>query len=472
MTSRQRWTLLTVCLGTFMLLLDITIVNVALPEIQRDLHASFSDLQWVVDAYALTLAALLLTGGSTADLYGRRRVFAIGIVLFTIASVMCGLASSPLALNLSRAGQGIGGALMFATSLALLAQEFHGRDRGTAFGLWGATVGAAVAIGPLVGGVLTEHLGWEWIFFVNVPVGAIALTLTLTRLAESREPTGAGVDWIGVVTFSGALFCLVLALVEANDRGWGSAYILSLFAAAALLMTVFVAAERRVASPMLDLTLLRKPAFAGGAAAAFLLSFSMFAMFLFITLYLQGVLGYSALETGWEFLPLTVVSFFVAPVSGRLAGRVPIRVLLSGGLLLVSIGLLLMHGVGTDSSWTTLLPGFIVAGAGIGMANPQIATTAVGVVPPERSGMGSGINTTFRQVGIATGVAALGAVMQSRVGTPAIQQADPREFVDALNALFVIGSCTALLGAVLAFALVRQEDFVAARPAAEAASAA
>ena len=203
MTSRQRWTLVTVCLGTFMLLLDITIVNVALPEIQRDLDSSFSDLQWVVDAYALTLAALLLTGGSMADLFGRRLVFALGIVLFTLASILCGLAASPLALNISRAGQGIGGALMFATSLALLAQEFQGRDRGTAFGIWGATVGAAVAAGPLAGGLLTEHFGWEWIFFVNVPVGAVALFLTLTRLAESRAPARGRVDWIGVVAFSG-----------------------------------------------------------------------------------------------------------------------------------------------------------------------------------------------------------------------------------------------------------------------------
>src|ERR687884_1987004 len=205
MTSPQRWTLFTVCLATFMYLLDITVVNVALPDIQRELHASLSDLQWVVDAYALMLAALLLTAGSLADLLGRRLVFVTGLVLFTCASLLCGLATSPLFLNLARGAQGIGGALMFATSLALLAQEFQGRERGTAFGAWGATTGAAVAVGPLVGGLLTETVGWQSIFLINVPIGIGAIAVALTRVAESSDPDAAGVDWGGLVTFSAGL---------------------------------------------------------------------------------------------------------------------------------------------------------------------------------------------------------------------------------------------------------------------------
>src|SRR5918911_5718046 len=249
MTSPQRWTLFTVCLATFMYLLDITVVNVALPDIQRELHASLSDLQWVVDAYALMLAALLLTAGSLADLLGRRLVFAIGLVLFTCASLLCGLATSPLFLNLARGAQGIGGALMFATSLALLAQEFQGRERGTAFGAWGATTGAAVAVGPLVGGALTDAFGWEWIFFVNVPIGIATATMVRLRVPESRDPAGKGIDWLGGTTFSAALFLLVIGLIRGNADGWGSARIVSLFVAAAALLVAFVAVAPRRGGP-------------------------------------------------------------------------------------------------------------------------------------------------------------------------------------------------------------------------------
>lgn len=424
MTMERRWhTLVVVCVATFMLLLDITVVNVALPAIQQSLGACFDDLQWVIDAYALTLAALLLTAGSLADRLGRRRLFVAGLGIFSLASLLCGLAETPTSLNVARALQGVGGAVMFATSLALIAQTFSGRERGIAFGAWGATTGLAVAIGPLVGGVLTEAFGWEWIFLVNLPIGLAAIALTLARVDESRDPQARGVDWIGVATFSGALFLLVFALINANEEGWGTVLIVSLLAGAAVLLALFALAESRQDRPMLDLELFRKPTFGGAAIVAFALSASMLAMFLYLVLYLQNVLGYSPLEAGLRFLPVSVVSFVVAAAAGRLTERLPARLFLSLGLALVGTGLLLMRGLEPDSGWTALLAGFILAGAGIGMVNPPLASTAIGVVPPARAGMASGINTTFRQVGIATGIAGLGAIFQAQVRDAFVQLA-------------------------------------------------
>src|SRR4051794_28313235 len=254
--ARKWWTLTAVSVATFMLLLDITVVNVALPSIRDDLGASFSDLQWVVDAYALTLAALVLTAGSLADRLGRRRLFAWGLGVFSAASLLCALSPDPTFLNLARALQGVGGAVMFAVSLALVAQEFPaGRERGTAMGIYGASIGVAVAIGPLVGGALTDGLGWRSIFYLNVPIGLAAIAITYLRLRESRDPNATRVDWPGVASFSAALFMLVLALVRGNDEGWGSTLIVSLFAASAVLLGAFVAIENRVSEPMLPLGL-------------------------------------------------------------------------------------------------------------------------------------------------------------------------------------------------------------------------
>src|SRR5947207_1288165 len=295
--ARKWWTLIAVSVATFMLLLDITVVNVALPSIRKDLGASFSDLQWVVDAYALALAALVLTAGSLADRLGRRRVFAAGLTIFSTASLLCALAPDPTFLNLSRALQGVGGAVMFAVSLALIAQEFPaGRERGSAMGIYGATIGVAVAVGPLVGGALTDALGWESIFYLNVPIGVAAIAITYLRLRESRDPNATRVDWPGVASFSAALFMLVLALVRGNDEGWGSTLIVSLFAGSAALMAAFVATERRVSEPMLPLGLFRRPSFTGVQLAAFAISASGFALFLYITLYLQNYLGYTPLQ--------------------------------------------------------------------------------------------------------------------------------------------------------------------------------
>ena len=441
--ARKWWTLMAVSVATIMLLLDITVVNTALPEIQRDLEASFTDLQWVIDAYALTLAAVVLTAGSLADRLGRRRVFAAGLVVFTVASLLCGLAPDPTALNLARALQGIGGAVMFAVSLALIAQEFPaGRERGTAMGIYGASIGVAVAIGPLVGGALTQGLGWEWVFFINVPIGVAALAVTYLRLRESRDPDADRIDWGGLVTFSGSLFLLVLALVRGNDEGWGSTVIVSLLAGAGLLMAAFLVVERRVAQPMLPLGLFGRRAFTGVQLAAFALSGSMFAMFLYLTLFMQGFLGLSALEAGVRYLPITLITLLAAPVAGALLGKVHARYLLGAGLLLAGIGLLLMTGLKADAEWTTLLAGFLVAGFGVGLLNPVIADVALSVVPKEQSGMASGINDTFRQVGVAVGIAVWGAIFLGRgaskveelaANSPAAAGERPRQLVEAVS---------------------------------------
>src|ERR1700742_1856605 len=333
--ERKWWTLVLVSVATFMLLLDVTIVNVALPDIQRSLHASLSSLQWVVDAYSLMLAWFLLTAGSLGDRLGRPRLFTIGFGIFTVASFLCGISDDPTLLNLARGLQGIGAAGMFATSLALIGQEFHGKDRATAFGVWGATIGGAVAVGPLVGGVITETLGWEWIFFVNVPIGIVAMALTERKIVNVFAKDPEPIDVPGLVTFSSALFLLIFGLIRGNPEGWGSTLIVACLVGAVALLALFLVIERRTRYPMLDLTLFRRPAFNGVSAVAFSLSAGMFALFLYLTIYMQGVLNYSPLEAGLRFLPLTVLGFVVAPISGALSHRIPIRVLLGTGLGIV-----------------------------------------------------------------------------------------------------------------------------------------
>src|ERR687891_382514 len=349
---RKWWTLIVVSVATFMLLLDITVVNTALPAIEQDLGASFTELQWVIDAYTLSLAALVLTAGVLADRLGRRRVFAVGLAIFTVASLLAGFAPDPTFLNLSRGLQGVGGAIMFAVSLALIAQEFKpGRERGMAMGVYGATIGVSVAFGPVVGGALVEGIGWESIFFLNVPVGV-----------------------------------------------------------AAALLAVFIAIETRVKQPMLPLHLFRKPAFTGVQLAALAVSASMFALFLYLTFYLQGFLGHDPLEAGLRYLPFTLINFFVAAATGALISKVQARYLLSAGLGITGVGLLLMGGLDPTDEWTALLGGFLLGGAGVGLINPVIADVAVSVVPKEQSGMAAGINDTFREGGIAVGIAGRGAV--------------------------------------------------------------
>ena len=438
-TATKWWTLGVVSVATFMLLLDITVVNVALPSIEDDLDATFTDLQWVVDAYTLTLAAVVLTAGSLADRLGRRLVFAVGLGIFSVASLVAGLATDPTFLNIARGVQGIGGAAMFAVSLALIAQEFPaGRERGTAMAVYGATIGLAVAFGPLVGGAIVETLGWEWIFFINVPIGVAAIAISYARVRETRDPNATGIDWPGLLTFSSSLFLLVLALIRGNAEGWGSTLIVGLFTGAAVLLAAFIAIERRVAEPMLPLGLFKRPAFTGVQIAAFGVSASMFALFLYLTLYVQSFLGHGALETGLRYLPLTVVNFLVAAAAATIIVRVQARVIMAAGLVGTGAGLLLISGVGITDEWTGLLGGFIVAGASIGLLNPVIADVAVSVVPKEQSGMASGINDTFRQVGIALGIAVWGAVFLAR-GSSKVEELTglggdrSRELVEAVS---------------------------------------
>jgi EmrB/QacA subfamily drug resistance transporter len=498
--AQKWWTLTAVSAGVFMLLLDVTIVNVALPDIEHALHASFSDLQWVINAYALSLAALLLTAGSLADLLGRRRVFAIGVAIFTTGSLLCGLAPSPLFLTISRAGQGVGGAIMFATSLALLSNAFHGRERGVAFGVFGAITGIAVAVGPVLGGVITSGLTWRWIFLVNIPIGIATIAALLLRVEESRDPRARRPDWLGFLTFSAALVALVYGLIETNTHGWGSTTVIGSLVAAVVLLAAFVVVELLQREPMFDFALLRKPTFVGGLAAAFAISAGLFALLTFLVLYLQNVLGYSAVQTGVRLLALTGAIFLTAGVAGRLSAHVPTRFLIGPGFALIGVGLLLMRGLTVDSDWTHLLPGLIVAGFGAGLVNVPLASTAVGVVEPARAGMASGINSTLRQVGIATGIAALGSIFASQLrsdvvaslaGTPVgghahqladaivqgqvsgaiasapgptravVAHAAQAGFVDGLNLILLVGAIVAFAGSALALTLIRQRDYVA-----------
>jgi EmrB/QacA subfamily drug resistance transporter len=497
--ARKWWTLLTVSIGTFMLLLDVTIVNVALPEIERDLGASLTDLQWVVDSYVLALAALTLMAGSLADRLGRRLVFTAGLAGFTAASLLAGFAGDPLTLNLARGLQGIGGAAMFGTVLALIAQEFAFRERKTALGIWGATVGVGVAVGPLVGGVLVDSLGWEWIFFVNVPVGLLTIALAATKLREARDPSPGRLDWAGLGTFSASLFLLIFGALRGNGEGWSSPEIVGSLAAGAGLLAAFVAIELRATSPMLDLRLFRAPAFTGASVASFAVAASVFSMLLYIVLYLQNVLGHSPLEAGLRLLPITAMAFVFSPLAARLSERVPLRALIGGGLALAGVGLLVAGGLDADSDWTALLSGLLLTGAGIGLVNPTVAEAAIGVVPAAKAATGAAINNTFRQVGVAVGIAALGAVFQGRIesklgdllatGPPALQgqagelapavssgnaeaaiAAAPPEaqafladaareaFLSGLNEIFLIGGVTALIGAALSLALIRARD--------------
>jgi len=501
--DRKWWTLLVVCAATFMLLLDVTIVIVALPEIQHGLHGTFADVQWVVDAYALTLASLLLTAGSLADRYGRRLLFTIGLVIFTVGSLICGLAQSPLMLIISRSVQGIGGAIMFATSLALLANSFRGKDRGVAFGVWGAITGIAVALGPVLGGVITSDINWRGIFLVNLPIGVVAIAITLWRVDESKTPHASRPDWAGFVILTAGLVSLVYGLIRASEISWSDPGVEICLGLAVVLLGAFVIVERRAVRPMFDLSLFRVPTFSGGLMAAFAMNGSLYALLLYLVLYLQDDLGYSALGTGVRLLLLSGATLVSATAAGRLSSHMPVRWLIGPGLALTGIGLFLMSGLGGTTSWTHLVPGFIVAGFVSGMVNPPLASTAVGVVTPERSGMASGVNTTFRQIGIAVGIAAYGTIFTASLrhslghalsnisglagkspqiisgiqqgnvgavisGTPAasrgqVVSAIHSSFTGALNDLLVVSGILALAGAVGAVTLIRSKDFVAQR---------
>ncbi|HLN41699.1 MAG TPA: MFS transporter [Acidimicrobiales bacterium] len=493
-TERHWWTLLAVCGATFMLLVDITIVQVALPTMQRSLHATFSDLQWVISAYALSLAALILTQGALADKFGRKRIFIFGLAVFTLASAACGLSHTPAELIASRAVQGVGGAAMFATSLALIGQDFQGKARSSAIAVWGATVGGAVAIGPLVGGALTSAFGWQWIFYVNVPVGVLTLLVSM-RMVNVADPNAGRLDWNGLLTFSGGLFLLILGLTRGNDDGWSSRKVVVTLSAAVLLLVLFVIVELLQKRPMFDLSLFRKPSFTGVSVATFCIGAGMFALLPYLTLYLQNDLGLSPLQGGERLLPLTTLSFLVPLLSRPVTERVPAGLALCVGLATSAVGIWLFTGLTVGSSWRALLPGLLVSGVGVGLANPAIAKIALGVVPPQRAGMASGISNTFRIGGVATGVAALGAVFQHRLqstlhglvgahlapglaravaaggtaaaarasgGQPTVVAAAHHAFVNGIDEVVWVGAVTVAVGAAFA-ALVRRKDFYSRR---------
>jgi EmrB/QacA subfamily drug resistance transporter len=442
----RKWLpLITVCLGTFMLLIDVTIVNVALPDMAKDLHTSFSSLQWVVDAYALTLAALVLGTGSIADLVGHRRSYIAGLALFAVSSLVCGIAPNADALIAARAVQGIGGAAMFATTFALLNSNYTGRDRGVAYGMWGAVAGASAAVGPIIGGLLTEGASWRWIFFVNLPVSVLAIALCLTVLTDLHAPIKARVDALGMVSFTAAAATLTYGLIRANEHGWSQPATWSWLIAAPVLLVVFVVVELRTAAPMLDMALVRNRSFAGVLLAGIVLNFAAFASFTYTSIWLQSVLGLSPIKAGLTGLPLSVASFAVSAIIGRFLHGTKPGPIIGGGLLLIGagglVGGVLVHG---GASWPALVPGFLLIGMGVGLATPTLSSAAMGAVPPQRGGMAAGAVNTARQLGFALGIAALGSVFAARAAHVLTGRSVPGS--DGVSRALAGGQAPVLLG--------------------------
>jgi EmrB/QacA subfamily drug resistance transporter len=438
-------TIVVACLATAMLMLDISVINTALSKIAHGLDTGLGGLQWVVDAYTIPLAATVLTAGAIADRFGRRRLFLLGLGVFTASSALCGAAGGIEVLVGARAVQGLGASMMFATALALISQVTpDGEARAKALAAYGAAIGASFAIGPFIGGSLTELFGWRAIFLVNVPIGAFVLWITYRRVAEGRDPTPRQIDLPGQVSLIGGLFLLVLALLRGNQDGWGSPGILAALAGAAALLTAFVVVEARSRQPMLPLRLLGQPRFAGPQVAVFAIAASFFAVFLYLTLYLQTVLGLSPIETGLAYLPGTVLAFVVSGMTAQLAGRFSPAKIASVGLALVSAGLAGMLIAGVGSSWTALLPGFLVTALGTGLFNPTGSALALSALPDEQSGLAAGANDTFRQAGVAVGIAALGTLVPASGALGGNLQA----YVDGLHHALIAGAALAAAGAI------------------------
>jgi EmrB/QacA subfamily drug resistance transporter len=414
-TARPAWTLAVVCLATFMLLLDISVVVVAMPSVRADLGGSFADAQWVIDAYTLAMAGVIMTGAALADRIGRRRVFAAGLAVFTLASGACAAAGEPLALNVARAVQGLGSGFLLATSIPVIAAAYAGPRRARAVGAWAAMVGIALAAGPLVGGLVTDGLGWRWIFLVNVPLGLAALAVVRPAIAESFGPRRP-LDPLGLGLLTLSLVGLVFGIVRGGADGWGAPVIVSAFAVGVVALAAFVAFELRASAPTVDLRLLRHGRLAAFVLAAFTLGAGFLGTFVFLSVYQQGGLGASAMEAGLRFLPITAVYAITAALAGRrlLAGTDLVS-LLAVGMTAIAAGLLLMLAAGPDTSWTVLLPGFLLAGVGWGIANPAMVEGALSSVAPEAAGMASGMVNFARQAGLAAGVAALGGAFHHAV---------------------------------------------------------
>jgi EmrB/QacA subfamily drug resistance transporter len=437
-------TVVVACLATAMLMLDISVINTALSDIAHGLDTGLGGLQWVVNAYTIPLAATVLTAGAVADRVGRRRLFLLGLAVFTASSALCGAAGGIEVLVGARALQGLGASMMFATALALISQATSDpKARAKALAAYGAVMSASFALGPFIGGALTQVFGWRAIFLVNVPIGAAALWMAHGRVGESRDPTPRPVDLPGQITLIAGMFLLVLALLRGNEDGWGSPGIIAALAAAAALLTAFAVVEERSRGPMLPLRLLRQRRFAGPQVAVFAIAASYFAVFFYLTLYLQTVLGLSPIETGLAYLPGTFLAFVVALTTGRLAGRSSPAKIASSGLALVAAGLAGMLVIGVDSSWTAILPGFLVLSVGTGLFNPTGSALALSALGKEQSGVAAGANNTFRQTGVAVGIAALGTLLPAQ----AALGGNPQSYVDGLHVALIAAAVLAAAGA-------------------------
>jgi EmrB/QacA subfamily drug resistance transporter len=455
--NRKWWTLGAVAFGLFMIMLDNTIVNVALPSIQRDLNIGISELEWVFNGYALTFGVLMLTGGKLADLFGRRRIFVVGLVIFTLASLACGLATNAEMLIGARVVQGVGSALMNPATLSIITATFPPRQRGMAIGIWAGVAAMALAIGPLVGGLITQHIGWNWIFFINVPVGILAIVVTRLVVAESRDTSvGQRLDLPGLVSSAIALFALTYGLIEANTYGWTSGRILGLFAVAVVGLALFVVLELRQRAPMLDLSLFKNGTFAGANTVMLFVGLAMFGVFFYNSLFIQNIMGYSAVQTGATFLPMTMLIILVAPVAGRFSDRVGSRWLMGVGMVFLSVSLFLFSRLDIGSNFWDLLPGLMVGGFGMALVMTPTTAAAMGSVPVDKAGVGSAVLNSMRQVGGSLGIAVMGAIVaaaiHSRPGTP---QGDA-EFVTGFQHALIVASLIALAGAFLAVATVRK----------------
>ena len=404
------WTLFAMCFALFMIMLDNTIVNIALPSLQRDLHASPASLQWTIDAYILTFAVLILLGGKLGDRYGRKKMFIVGLAIFTVASMLCALATSDSELIAFRAVQGVGGALLNPLSLSIIASTFPRKQLPTAIGIWAGVSGLGLAVGPLAGGLLVEKVSWSAVFWINVPIGVIAVLVTLWAVKESKDPTAKHLDLPGTTLVTGGLLALVWALIKSGSHSWGSAYTLGFLGAAAVLLAAFIVWERRLDDPMLPLSFFRRRAFSVASAVVMLVGLGMFGVIFFISLYFQNVKGYSPLQAGVRSLPMTMTLMAVAPMAGKINAKVGPRFQLTIGMLLSGIGLLGLSRLGVHSSYNAIWPFYAMMGGGLAFAMPAVSATGMAAVDPQKAGIASGVINASRQVGGALGIAVLGSI--------------------------------------------------------------
>jgi EmrB/QacA subfamily drug resistance transporter len=444
--NKKWWTLGAVSVGLFMIMLDNTVVNVALPSMRRSLHMSLSELEWVVAGYALTFAAFMLIGGKLADFFGRRLVFMLGLAVFTGASLACGLAANGGFLIGARIVQGLGGAMMNPATLSIIAATFAPRERGRAIGIWAGVSAMALAIGPLVGGLLTEHVNWNWIFFINVPVGLAGLLAVPIFIDESRDTTAdQRLDLPGLGASALGLFALTYAFIEANANGWGSGRIIGAFAVAAISLVAFVLLERHQRAPMLDLSLFRNRTFGGANAAMLFVGLAMFGTFFYVSLYMQNVLHYSPVEAGASFLPMTILIILIAPRAGALTDRVGSRWLVGIGMTLLAGMLFYYTTLGAHETFWALLPGLLLGGFGMGMTMTPVTAAAMSAVSVDKAGVGSAVLNSARQVGGSLGIAVMGAIV-----------AGSSDYLTGFHDALRVGALLCLTGAAVAVLAIRK----------------